>query len=189
MGAQLEALHGESPRIVAIRAQVGNCSPVRPARGACPPLLILGETGTGKGLLARTFHEAGPRRDSALSTSTVPRSPRPCSKPSYSATSAAPSPTPATPNPASSRLRTAARCSSTRSDCCPLLSRASFSPPSRTAVSVASAARAQSPSTSCSSRRPASISARPSPTGAFARTSTIGWPYHARAAPAARTRQ
>src|SRR3972149_6075859 len=48
-------------------------------------------------------------------TSTARRSPRPCSKPRCSATSAAPSPTRGAPSRASSRPRTAARSSSTRS--------------------------------------------------------------------------
>src|SRR6266498_1964046 len=63
MGAQLEALRGESPRIVAIRAQVGQLLARQAGARRLPPILILGETGTGKGLLAGTIHQAGPRRD------------------------------------------------------------------------------------------------------------------------------
>ena len=62
----LESLKGRSPRIEAIRKQVAQLLDRQRSVRRLPALLILGETGTGKGLLARTFHEAGPRRDSAF---------------------------------------------------------------------------------------------------------------------------
>src|SRR5712692_5044616 len=50
----LADLLGESAEIEAIRDKVGRL---------LPPVLIEGETGTGKGLLARMLHRAGPRPD------------------------------------------------------------------------------------------------------------------------------
>jgi DNA-binding NtrC family response regulator/tetratricopeptide (TPR) repeat protein len=56
----LSELIGESPAIVALREEarrvLGNLGARR-----LPPVLIEGETGTGKGLLARLLHRAGPR--------------------------------------------------------------------------------------------------------------------------------
>ena len=50
--------------MVAIRAQVMQLlSRRQPGARRLPPVLILGETGTGKGLLARTIHHAGSRHD------------------------------------------------------------------------------------------------------------------------------
>ena len=61
--AGLEALQGTSGPIEGIRRQVTRILTAQGAARRAPPILILGETGTGKGLLARTIHGAGPRRD------------------------------------------------------------------------------------------------------------------------------
>src|SRR2546426_1545021 len=58
----LAELIGDSPGLVAVRAQVEQLlrrySDTRPL----PAVLVLGETGTGKGRLARAIHAAGPRK-------------------------------------------------------------------------------------------------------------------------------
>ena len=57
----LAELIGESPGIEALREKVGRLLHHQPEARRFPPILIHGETGTGKGLLARGLHRAGPR--------------------------------------------------------------------------------------------------------------------------------
>ena len=59
-------LLGESPGMVAVREKLARLLQLQPATRALPPILIQGETGTGKGLLARAIHRAGPRAKAAF---------------------------------------------------------------------------------------------------------------------------
>src|SRR5438309_1676127 len=59
----LSELLGESPGIEAIRDKIKRLLTRQQDARRLPPVLIEGETGTGKGLLARLIHCAGPRPD------------------------------------------------------------------------------------------------------------------------------
>src|SRR5262245_9434361 len=57
----LAELLGNSPGMVAVRDAVSRLVERRTEARRLPPVLMRGETGTGKGLLARALHRAGPR--------------------------------------------------------------------------------------------------------------------------------
>ncbi|HLE45234.1 MAG TPA: sigma 54-interacting transcriptional regulator, partial [Methylomirabilota bacterium] len=58
----LADLLGDSPGVRAVRETVARLLQRQSAAGRLPPILIQGETGTGKGLLARLLHRLGPRK-------------------------------------------------------------------------------------------------------------------------------
>jgi len=62
----LAELMGESTGMVALRAQVRRLVQMQSGARRLPALLLVGETGTGKGLLARAIHRAGPRAAGAF---------------------------------------------------------------------------------------------------------------------------
>jgi two-component system response regulator AtoC len=68
MGARLRAIRQQLDKILAADARI---------RGTLPPVLVEGETGTGKSTIARWLHENGPRRQAPLieiNCSTLPES-------------------------------------------------------------------------------------------------------------------
>jgi transcriptional regulator with GAF, ATPase, and Fis domain len=56
-----DELIGRSPRIAALREKIRALLSGEATTHRLPPLLITGETGTGKSLLARIIHEASSR--------------------------------------------------------------------------------------------------------------------------------
>src|SRR5689334_11415506 len=63
MDRPLDDFIGHSPQMGALRERVTRLLERQKDAHRLPPVLIEGETGTGKGLLARMLHRAGPRRD------------------------------------------------------------------------------------------------------------------------------
>jgi len=63
MGDALGDLIGNSPQVEDLRNRVIRLLERQRDAQRLPPVLIEGETGSGKGLLARMLHRAGPRRD------------------------------------------------------------------------------------------------------------------------------
>ena len=81
-------------------------------------MLITGETGVGKELVAHQLHALSPRRDEALIHVNCAALPESIAESELFGHVAAPSPARRATAPASSRWPTAARCSSTRSASC-----------------------------------------------------------------------
>src|ERR1044071_5436242 len=57
----MSELLGESPAIVALRTEIATLLQRVRVMSRLLPILVQGETGTGKGLVARAVHRAGPR--------------------------------------------------------------------------------------------------------------------------------
>ncbi len=60
-GAHVSEIVGDSPPIRALKEQIERIAGLESPEGGAPTVLLLGETGTGKGLVARAIHYQSPR--------------------------------------------------------------------------------------------------------------------------------
>jgi two-component system, NtrC family, response regulator AtoC len=65
-GDPLARIVGDSEPTRRLRKQVERLATLAPEGGASPPILVTGETGTGKGLVARIIHDLGLRAEHAF---------------------------------------------------------------------------------------------------------------------------
>ena len=132
--AQVPEMLGQAPAMQDVFRAIGRLSQ------SIVTVLITGESGSGKELVANALHKHSPRASGRSSRSTPPPFRRTCSSRSCSATSAAPSPARRRRGAAASSRPMAARSSSTRSATCRSSCRRGCCACSPTASSIASAA-------------------------------------------------
>jgi transcriptional regulator with PAS, ATPase and Fis domain len=122
---QLADLLGESPAIAALREQVRRLLHHETPARRQPPVLIRGETGTGKGLLAQAMHHASLRSRGPFIPINCAAIPGTLLEAELFGVEAGPLPMRGSGRQGSSRRRTAARCSSTKWGRWPAMSRRS----------------------------------------------------------------
>src|SRR5690606_544155 len=112
----LQLMIGESPAMRTVKDLILQLQEAerRMSDGELPPVLIEGETGTGKELVARALHFGGPRADAPFIEFNCASTPCICWKPSFSGTRRARSLTPRSDVSVWLRRPMAAPCSSTR---------------------------------------------------------------------------